>query len=381
MPEIQEKEVSQTPGLRPWRRTMALGAVAAISGLTLVACGSSGNATSTNAAGSSAAGSKTTTAPAAKPAKLTSITMAIAANAPAFSPVFVAQAAGIFKKNGLSVKAVSLSSGTSASASLIAGSTQFDAGVASDVLIANSKGVNLLAVAALSNAITLNLEVNKTWAASHNITTSEPLAQGLKGLKGAKIGITAKGAITDLALQYMLSTVGLKTVTDYDEVALGSPTSNLTALQHNEIQAAIFDPAEATIATEQGQGILAAKGTDFPLLAKSAFGQVFTTAAYAKAHPAIVKEVATSLAEADNLINNNPSQAMPYIQAKFKSFSKSLLTTVLPQYRFADNAQMSAANWKAMAQVLSGGGELSSQGVAKASTDFTNSYLPSGAAG
>jgi NitT/TauT family transport system substrate-binding protein len=302
--------------------------------------------------------------------------MVVASDAPGYSPVYVAQAAGIFKEHGLSVTTAVLSSGSTASAALVSGSAQFDAGVASDVLLANSKGIGLLGIASVSDGVTLDLEVNKAWASAHNITASESLSQRLQGLKGAKIGITAKSSITDLALQYMLSSVGLKTVTDYSELSLGSDESRLAALQHDEIQAGMFDPAEAAIATQQGAGLLLAKGTAFPLLAKSAFTQVVTTATYAKSHPAIVREVAASFAQANNLINNNPGQALPYLQAQFKSYPKSVLTTALPQYGFTEDARMSAVSWTSMAQVLATGSELSAQEVAEAKTEFTNSYLP-----
>jgi NitT/TauT family transport system substrate-binding protein len=302
--------------------------------------------------------------------------MVLASNAPNFSPVFVAQSAGIFKKHGLSVTTAALSSGSAASAALVSGSAQFDAGVASDVLLANSKGVGLLGIASVSDGVTLDIEVNKTWASAHNITSSEPLSQRLRGMKGAKIGITAKGSITDLALQYMLSAGGLKVATDYDELALGSNASRLAALQHDEVQAVMFDPADAAMATQQGAGFLLAKGTALPLLAKSAFTQVVTTTSYAKSHPAIVREVAASFAEANNLINNNPGQALPYLQAKFTSYPKTVLAAVLPQYGFTKDAMMSAVSWTSMAQMLAAGGALSAQAVAAAKTDFTNSYLP-----
>ena len=357
----QDKQVPDPFEGRNWRRNLTVAAVVLLCALTLAACGGS--------SGTSAGGKATTSS------GLTPVKMLIPANAPNFSPVFVAQSAGIFKKHGLSVNVAALSSGSSASAALLSGSAQFDTGVASDVLLANSKGAHLLAIASVNNAITLDIEVNKTWASAHNITTSEPLSQRLRGLKGAKIGITAKGSITDLALQHMLSTVGLKTGTDYDEVALGSEVARLTALGHNEIQATMFDPAAAVLTSKRGVGLLAAKGTGFPMLAHSAFTQVFTTASYAKSNPKVVREVAASIAEANNLIDNNPGRALPYLEAKFKTY-KSVLPAVLPQYAFTKDARMSAASWNTMAHVLATGGKLSPQGVAKAKTDFTDSYLP-----
>lgn len=356
----RDKQAPDSPAGRSRRRSLMVAAAGSLCSLTLAACASS--------SGTPAAGKPTASG-------LTAIKMVIPANAPNFSPVFVAQSAGIFKKHGLSVTTAALSSGSSASAAVLSGSVQFDTGVGSDVLLANSKGADLVAIASVNNAVTLDIEVNKTWASAHHITPSEPLPQRLRALKGAKIGITAKGSITDLALQYMLSTAGLKSGTDYDELALGSEVSRLTALSHNEIQASMFDPAGAALMTQRGVGFVAAKGTSFPLMSKSAFTQVFTTASYAKSHPAIVRGVAASIAEANNLIDSNPGRALTYLRASFPQF-KSVISAVLPEYAFTRDARMNAAAWKAMAKMLSTGGELSAQGAAKATTDFTNSYLP-----
>ncbi len=331
------------------------------------ACGSSAPANSSSP-------TTLSTTPHAK--TLTHITMVEAVSAPAYAPVTVAEDAGFFKKNGLSVKVIPLQAGSTAAQALVSGSAQFDAGVASDVLLADSKGASLESIAALTNSINLDIEVSKSFAQSKGLTSSESLRTRLLDLKGAKIGITARGSITDLAVRFMLGSVGLKPVTDYHEVAIGSPATNLAALKGGEIQATIFDPAFSKLASEEGVGVLGAKAIELPTLKDAAFGQVITSVAYAKANPTVVKEVATSFAETNNFILNDPSKAMPYIDKIYSSIKPSILAYAIPQYHFAKNAATTATAWSNVAQVFVQNGELTPSQAKEVETKYTNKYLP-----
>lgn len=325
------------------------------------------------ATGAPAGGSaKATTA---RPALVT-INMVEAVNAPAYAPISLAQQSGIFKKNGLAVNIVPLSAGSTAAAALISGSAQFDAGVASDALLADSKGNHLISIAALTNSTILDVEIRKQWAQAHHITPAEPLAARLKALQGADIGITAPGSITDLAIRYMFNTVGMKSGVDYHEVAIGSPASNLAALRSNAIQATIFDPSFATLAQDQGVGIIGLSSGEFPVLNGAAFGAVITTQAYAKAHPTITKAVATSIAETNDLILNHPQKALGYIDKQFSSIPKSVLAESIPRYHFARGGRTTAKNWSNMAQIFVGNHLLTSPQASQAVHEFTNQYLP-----
>lgn len=353
-----------------WKRTGA--GVAALAVLGLAGCGS---------AGAPKAGSPSTAAQskAASSKALTPITMVEAVDAPAYAPVTVAEQAGIFEKNGLKVNVVPLQAGSTAAATLIGGSAQFDAGVASDALLADSKGNHLIAIAALTNAIELDVEVNKSWADAHHFDPKAPLADRLKALKGAKIGITAPGSITDLATRYMFSTVGYQSGVDYHEVALGSPSSNLAALQAGTIEATIFDPSFAEVATSKGIGVLGWTGLDFPVLAHAAFGAVITTEAYAQAHPDITRAVATSIAEANDLIDQNPKVAMPIIERYYHSIPASILEVSMPQYHFSPGGRTTAEDWSNMAAIFVQNHQLTPEEAKAAVHEFTNQYLPSGA--
>lgn len=315
---------------------------------------------------------------AASSSRLRHITMVQAVTAPAYSPVVVAQKAGIFAKHGLQVTIVPLEASSTAAQALVGGSAQFDAGVASDALLADSKGNHLVAIATLGHRISLDLEVSQKWAESHHFDPAAPLPDRLKALKGAKIGITAPGSITDLTVRYMLQTVGYRLGVDYREISVGGPTSGLAALKAGTIDVAIFDPSFARLASVNHVGVLGVQASEFPVLDHAAFGAIITTEAYAKAHPDITAAVARSFADANNLILQNPKVAMPIIDQYFHTIPADILAYAIPQFGFNQNARATTQDWKNAAEIFVQNHLLPPTALDQVSSEFTNQYLPGG---
>lgn len=299
----------------------------------------------------------------------------MATYAPPYAPVFLADKLGYFKQHGVTVTIAPQQGGSTAAAALIGGSAQFDAGVASDVMVADTKGNDLTCVTAINNAIFLDLVMNGSWAQSHGITSQSSAVDKLKALKGAKIGITAPGSLTDFTVRYMLSQAGLKPNVDYHEVDLGSPASNVAAMTRHAIDAAILNPSDALIAENTEHGVIAAQWSDFPKLQDAAFGCLIARQKYAQSHPEITRAVAASVAEANNYILQHPNQALALVAPLFK-FPKAVLQATWAQYHFAPNGLSTQDSWDNRAQILAQNGELTPAQVGPASHDYTNAYLP-----
>lgn len=339
--------------------------------LALAGCGS---ATSAGQPASKPAPAPSAAPSSEAPKQLVHVTMVEAVSSPAYAPVFLAQKLGYFQAHGVSVTVSPLQGGSTAAAALIGGSAQFDAGVASDVLLADAKGNHLESIAAINNSIFLALDMSTTWAKARGITANTPLNDKLKALKGAKIGITAPGSLTDLALRYMLGQVGLKPNVDYHEVALGSPAANLAALSAGTTQAAIFDPSFADTAVQKGVGLYIGSGTDFPVLNNAAFGCVVVDRSYAQAHPDVTRAVAQSIAEADNFILDHPQQALQDLYPLFK-LPKSILDYAVPRYNFARDGLTTQQAWDNVAQIFVQNGLLTPEQGKAVAKNFTNQYV------
>lgn len=316
-------------------------------------------------------------APVAPSSRLTSITMVQAVASPAFAPVYLAQKLGYFKRHGLSVKVVPMQGGRSAATALIGGNAHFDAGVASDVLLADAKGNDLESVAAINNSIFLVLDMSAKYAKAHRITAQSTLSEKLKALQGAKIGITSPGSLTDLSVRFMLGTVGLKPNVDYHEIALGSPASNLAALDAGTTQAAIFDPSFGDTAQRKGTAIRVAAGGDFPTLKNAAFGCIIAKKSYVDQHPHITQAVAQSIAEADNLLLDHPNQALKLLYGRFK-LPPAVLNYAVPRYDFARDGRTTANAWTHVAGLFIQNHLLTPAMGKRVAKNFTNQYVSNG---
>lgn len=300
--------------------------------------------------------------------------MAQAVNSLSFAPVVIANKAGIFKKNSLSVQVVLLHGGNSTAQALIGGSVQFDGGAATDVLLADGKGAHLESIAALQNQEFWQIFVSKAYAKAHGITLKESVKTRLEALKGAKIGITSPGSATDQSLRMMMKDEGIAPA-QYHEVALGSPVSQLTALQKGAIDAFILDPTFNAESAAKGDGMVIATASQFPYLKQAAFTCIITTHQYADQHPAVVRAMARSIAQAEAMIHQHPNQSLAILSAAFPTTPKKFIQSTLPEYGFSLDGRTTQTEWNNALQILKRTGEFQSQETVKSGVQFTNQYL------
>lgn len=340
---------------------------AAIAGLLAAGCGGQASkavAPSAPASASQAAGSE-----------LTAVAVAIPVKSLSVAPLLLAQAEGIFARHHLAVHLVSVQGGTTSAQALASGSAQFDAGAASDVLLADQKGLSLVSIATFENQVSFELVARPSYLAAHGVTANTPLTDRLKALKGAKIGILGQGSADDVALRVMMASAGLHPVTDYHEIALGGPPGELAALEKGGVDAVIGNPTVAVTAVDQKFGQIVAEPSSFPTLKDQVFGDMITTAAYIQQHPQVVREMAASIAEADAFLVQHPKQATAIFAKIFPTTPASVIAQTLPLYGYSPDGRSSQQEWQNVVQSfnLSGFGHLSTQGLSKV---YTNQFLP-----
>jgi NitT/TauT family transport system substrate-binding protein len=242
-----------------FRRTGAVVLATAVVSAVAAGCGSSSTSNTASSGGQQNAG------------ELTTITIASSGAGTLLTPYYVASAQGFFKKNGLNVKTVQLTSPSQSTAALVSGQTNVLLTALSVALQIRGTGTQIeIPVGIAKNGIT-NLVARK----GSGITS-------VKDLAGKTVGITATGSPPDLLLQTLLRDAGVN-ASSVHTLALGTtPASFIAALQHGTVDAAMtFDPitAEAldqgiatmTVNLEAGQG------------PKSLSGQYFEVAVFARA--------------------------------------------------------------------------------------------------
>jgi NitT/TauT family transport system substrate-binding protein len=259
-----------------------------IAGAALVtvvaACGSGGSSSSASSGGATRAGR----------AALTSLTVAYAAPGAGFSDLYVGVADGIFKKYGLNVKIIQVTSNNLVPA-LLSGSAQIVGGVADDAASAILGGENLKYIALTQGTYNLQLWVNKGIAS-------------VRDLAGKTVALTTAGSETDFGLTALLQSDGLNPGS-VSRKFLVTQAEELSALRSGAAVAALFQPPNAQSLTKTGDRVLDSL-SNLPY----AVGAYTTTSSYATANPGVVTKFIA--AEKANLafLRSNPQQTMAAIK-------------------------------------------------------------------
>ena len=146
-----------------------------------------------------------------------------------FAPGYIARAKQ-FKEAGVEAQFEVLSGDGPVAAAVTSGSTQFALGSSGGMLNIASKGEDVMAVVGV-NYQTVDFIFNKEWARKKGVDKKSPLKARIEALRGAVIGGTSPGAISDTLTQYLLRWAGLDPEKDAEIVPMGGIGPRLAALE------------------------------------------------------------------------------------------------------------------------------------------------------
>jgi len=142
-----------------------------------------------------------------------------------FTPLFIAQERGLFKKYGLGVKELLLLRGTGpAAAQMLVAGTAPIAGLGGALVEAGMHGGGLVYIASMSNHLIFSLY-------------SRPEIARPEDLRGKTVAVDAKGGSIELAAIVALKQFGLIVGKDVTAVYLGGPVPQLGALEKGIVDA------------------------------------------------------------------------------------------------------------------------------------------------
>lgn len=215
------------------------------------------------------------------------------------TPVFVAQAQGIFQKNGLEVEMISFTTGPALMSALLSGSTQFSDGGGGLVTFPQvARGHNIRGIANFWS------ESFYTLIARSNIPTpnkGKPYPAPMLDLKGKKVGVTALGALTAAMVETMARDAGLKVGEDITIVAAGAVNTAISALENGSIDAYLsYQPINQLLdARNKGFYTVILSPQQLPsLLRVNLFNHMVTTQEYIASNPRTVQAMCRSIREA-----------------------------------------------------------------------------------
>ena len=147
---------------------------------------------------------------------------------------------GIFKKYGIDLSTLGVRSGPELVSAVMSGSTDFAVAAPLIAVPAILKGAPI-------TTLLTNYELDYSLVAPKDskIDVSKPYPAIIQELKGKRIGVTARGGITELFARKMMTDAGLNLNTDATVIAAGVGVSAVGALQNDQVDVmVIFPPTE-----------------------------------------------------------------------------------------------------------------------------------------
>ena len=232
------------------------------------------------------------------------------------SGMFMAQQEGLFKKNGLDVELIHISSSSRGIQAILAGEIAFSFMDGSNATQATLKGANIVLIAAGTNRQVFSLMAKSEF-------------KRIADLKGKKIGITRVGSSTHTSALYALNSAGLKGA-DYQLLPLLEVPNIFTALAAGQIDAGVMSPPTNARAKKAGFVELMNIAKEGPEFVSVAVG---TSRSYVKANQDIVRRVVRAYAEGVQAFKNNKAASLRMIERQLKVSDPEIREDTYTQFR------------------------------------------------
>jgi NitT/TauT family transport system substrate-binding protein len=230
-------------------------------------------------------------------------------------PLWMAQDAGLFGKEGLNVQIVSMEGGSRGLQVLLSGEIQVMNVGLSPVVEANRAGADFRLIASSANSFPFSLY-------------SSPDVNSAQDLKGAKVGISTFGSESEIALNLSLKQLGLSR-DDVTVVQMGGTPQRMAAMLSGAVKATpLLEPA-SSIGHQKGLKLMV------DLVAAHipwAFDEVWVNASYLAGHRDILTRFLKAYIAADYLARSDPVRAKALLARTFKLTDAAVIDATFESY-------------------------------------------------
>lgn len=210
-----------------------------------------------------------------------------------YLPLTIAERKGFFKAEGLDVEIADFPGGAKALQAMVGGSVDIVSGAYEHTINMQAKGQSVVAIALQGRYNGMVVAISKAKAAQY----TSP-----KDMKGWKVGVTAPGSSTHMAVQNLLVKNGLKP-DDIAAIGVGASAGAVAAMKRGSIDAiSNLDPVisklEAdgdvvvVVDTRTAQGMKEVYGGDYHA------GCIYAPAEWVKKHPNTTQAVVNAMVRA-----------------------------------------------------------------------------------
>ncbi len=265
----------------------------------------------------------------------TTVTMTISSDGLYYLLQYVAQGAGLFKKEGIDIDLVEVQSGSRQVASVMGGSALATPVNIEGAIQSSQQGGNLVAVAALYDVYPMALVVSNAAAQKAGITPAMSVDDKIKRLRGLKISITSPGSGTDNFVRTLFTSRGIDPDKEVTLVPLGGvgPTQ-YAAFERGAVDAAAWSSPLPELAEKQGIGTTIVDPFSGQKIEYDVEPYIVLTVSRETLNTKRKELIAMlrAYAEAINLIKSNPAEARRVVRAKFKDADDAVFNAGFEKY-------------------------------------------------
>lgn len=290
-------------------------------------------------------------------------------------PMYVAQRAGLFAKQGLEPKVTVVSGGALALQALLSRNVDVSLLSYEHIVQAASKGQRVVAVYRLANRNIVNIVASNDLAKAGKLLSVE---ERIKRLEGKRIGVSAAGASSDKMLNVLGGKYGVD-LTKVQKVFLGgSPAAYLAAFQNKQVDAAFVVEPAGSIIQQAGQGEIYVNimNGEEPTYDNLIFMVVAVHPDTLKEKPDLVRKVTQIFQDAMDIIKKDPARATRLMAEQYPDMDPAVNARVFAAMNGVwgkDGAMTEAAGKRVVDYLLKEGATIEKINL---QDSFTNQFLP-----
>jgi len=206
-----------------------------------------------------------------------------------YLPAMLAQRLGYFRDEGIDVELLSEPAGVEAADEMLAGAVQGVVGFYDHTIDLQSLGKYTESV----------VQFGQAPGEVEMVSAQHPEIASFADFKGRNIGVTGLGSSTDFLTEYLLVKYGMK-MSDITPVPVGAGDTLISALQHDQIQAAMTTEPTVSRLLKTGQATVLVDartlvGTEEALGGVYPAGCVYMETTWVETHRAIVQKLVNAM--------------------------------------------------------------------------------------
>jgi NitT/TauT family transport system substrate-binding protein len=266
-----------------------------------------------------------------------------------FSALFLAERAGLWGKKGFAAELKQVQGGPLTMVALTNREAFFGSVASTDPVVGWGKGIKTIAVGAFTGSLAMQFTARKDWMARVGVSPKSSLEDKLKALKGARIGASTIGGGPAQYARYLARSAGFDPERDLKILAVGFGAARMAALRTNQVDLTCGDAPEADQVELEGFGELFLNcAQDVPVFRVFAYTLVLVTPEVAGGQPDLVRQVAQTLGEANDMFATKFGEAVDILKQQFPTVPPKALERALERDRdtYPRGCRMTPLMWE-----------------------------------